>query len=160
MRFRAELERLERPLDRDADPVHVTASAIVFGERGVVLHLHKRLGIWLQPGGHVDPGETPLAAVLREAREETGLAVRLHSRSLFHVDVHPAAQGHTHLDLRYLVWAPPDEPAPGPDESQDVRWFGLDEAIAIADPGLVGALMKLSSRRAPAGSPPVPRRRS
>ena len=68
--------RLAAPFDQDADPVHVTGSAIVVGPRGVVLLKHKRLGLWLQPGGHIDAGETPWDAALREAREETGLDVR------------------------------------------------------------------------------------
>lgn len=71
-----ELARLESPCDEHADPVHVTGSAIIVGQRGVVLHRHKRLGLWLQPGGHIEPGETPWEAALREAQEETGLDVR------------------------------------------------------------------------------------
>ena len=70
------LGRLARPFDQDADPTHVTGSAVVLGPRGVLLHRHKRLGIWLQPGGHLEPGETPWDAARREADEETGLALR------------------------------------------------------------------------------------
>ena len=147
-RFLTEIPRLERPCDEHADPVHVTASAIVTGPRGVVLHLHKRLGMWLQPGGHIDAvgssWEEPWEAALREAAEETGLAVA-HPEGgprFVHVDVHPGPKGHTHLDLRYLIEAD-GEPAPGADESPDVRWFGWDEALALADPGLRGALMAL-----------------
>ena len=40
--------------------------------RGILLLVHRRLGIWLQPGGHVDPGETPWEAARRETVEETG----------------------------------------------------------------------------------------
>ena len=47
-------DTLDQPFDEDASPIHVTGSAVVTGGRGVVLHLHKRLGIWLQPGGHID----------------------------------------------------------------------------------------------------------
>mgnify|MGYP006285881701 CR=1 FL=1 len=141
-RFLSEYARLGHPFDEHADPVHVTGSAIVIGARGVVLHLHKRLGIWLQPGGHIEQGENPWEAALREAREETGLDVGHPSAGpqLVHVDVHPGPRGHTHLDLRYLLEAGDDDPAPPPGESQDVRWFSWDDAIAVADPGLVGAL--------------------
>lgn len=130
---------LAAPFDEHADPTHVTASAIVVGPRGVVLHLHKRLGLWLQPGGHIDPGEAPHDAAVREAREETGLAVILDSPRIVHVDVHPGPKGHTHLDLRYLCRAE-GNPSPGADESPDVCWFAWDEAVAVADPGLSGLL--------------------
>ena len=134
---------LPRPFEREADLVHFTGSAIVVGSRGVVLHLHKKLNLWLQPGGHLDSGETPWAAALREAAEETGLQVRLRSDTLVHLDVHRAAQEHVHLDLRYLVDAADEDPNPPPGESPEVRWFHWDEALAVADPGLVGALRAL-----------------
>jgi hypothetical protein len=88
--FLTAFDRLSSPFDERADPVHVTGSAIVLGPRGVLLLRHKRLGIWLQPGGHIDPGETPWAAALREAHEETGLGVRFldDPPTLVHVDVH------------------------------------------------------------------------
>lgn len=141
-RFRAELARLERPYDEHADLVHVTGSAVVVGPPGVVLHLHKRLGIWLQPGGHIEPGEEPWQAALREAREETGLAVAhpVGGPRLVHLDVHPGPRGHTHLDLRYLLECEGGQPAPEAGESQQVRWFTWDDAMAVADPGLIGAL--------------------
>lgn len=144
----AALGRLPHPLDEHADRVHVTASAIVVSERGVLLHRHKRLGRWLQPGGHVDPGEAPSAAAVREVVEETGL-VATHpdaGPSLVHVDVHDAARGHVHLDLRYLLEAPPDEPRPPPGESPDVSWFDWDAVVVIADDALVGALRALDPR--------------
>lgn len=127
----------------------MTGSAIVVGPRGVVLHRHRRLGIWLQPGGHLDSGEAPWEAALREAVEETGLRLRYARRPprLVHLDVHPAADGHIHLDLRYLLLAGAADPQPPPGESQEVRWFSWDEALAIADPGLAGALRKLRPAR-------------
>jgi 8-oxo-dGTP pyrophosphatase MutT (NUDIX family) len=69
------LGRLPRPFDQRADPTHVTGSALIVGRRGVILHRHKRLGLWLQPGGHMEPDETPWDAALREAGEETGLVL-------------------------------------------------------------------------------------
>ena len=141
--FLTELDRLERPFDEHADRVHVTAAAIVVGDRGVVLHKHKRLGLWLQPGGHVDAGEAPWDAAWREAQEETGLPVELDSTALIHVDVHPGGRGHRHLDLRYLLHAPAVRPTPPVGESQEVDWFKWHRAVAIAEPGLAGVLRAL-----------------
>ncbi|GAC1653451.1 MAG: hypothetical protein NVS9B1_02720 [Candidatus Dormibacteraceae bacterium] len=133
---------MPQPFDRDADPTHVTASAIITGVRGTILHRHRRLGIWLQPGGHLDPDEDPEAAALREAIEETGLQLRHPDTGpeFIHLDVHQAAAAHLHLDLRYLLLAEDADPDPPAGESQEVRWFSWEEALAVADPGLVGAL--------------------
>ena len=139
----AALDRLAAPFDEHADLMHVTGSAIVAGRRGVVLLVHRRLGFWMQPGGHVDPGEAPWEAARRETREETGLAA-VHPADgprLVHVDVHQAARGHTHLDLRYLLLAPDRDPTPAPGESQEVRWFDWDEAFTVGDESLHGALV-------------------
>lgn len=140
----AALDQLPAPFDRTAGPVHVTGSGVVVGGRGVVLLRHKRLGIWVQPGGHLEPGEPPWEAAVRETEEETGLDVRLvQGARLLHVDVHPSGE-HTHLDLRYLLAADPEkDPHPGADESQDVRWFTWSEAVAVADDGLRGLLVAL-----------------
>lgn len=145
--FVEHFDRLADPCNEHADDVHVTASAILVGRRGVVLHLHKRLQLWLQPGGHIEAGELPWDAALREAFEETGLPVALtgeppnNEPALAHVDVHPGPRGHTHLDLRYMVLGADADPQPPPGESQQVRWFSWDEAIETADPGLAGALI-------------------
>jgi 8-oxo-dGTP pyrophosphatase MutT (NUDIX family) len=55
-----------------------TASVLVLRpDRHILLLLHAKLGVWLGPGGHVEPGEGPDEAALREVMEETGLAVAL-----------------------------------------------------------------------------------
>lgn len=135
---------LEDPCNEENGLIHVTASAIVVSDAGdkVALHLHKRLNMWLQPGGHIDAGESPAQAALREAIEETGLPVRHQQEEgvLFHIDVHPGPKGHTHHDLRYLLRAPEVPLRPGEGESPEARWFTWDEAFAIADAGLLGAL--------------------
>jgi hypothetical protein len=74
-RFVVGISRLTDPMSEHANPVHVTASGIVTGPRGVLLHRHRILGIWVAPGGHIDAGETPWDAAVRETGEETGLAV-------------------------------------------------------------------------------------
>lgn len=138
----ADLDRLPRPLEA-VDPTHVTASAVVVGRRGVLLHRHRKLGRWMQPGGHLDPGEEPAEAAVRECREETGLAVThpWGEPRLVHLDVHAAAAGHVHIDLRYLVEGPDASPDPEPGESPEVAWVSWDEAEALADEALAGALV-------------------
>lgn len=136
------LRTLAHPFDETAGPTHVTGSAVVVGPRGTVLHRHKRLGLWLQPGGHLDPGEWPDEAALRESGEETGLELRhvAGGPRLIHVDAHDGGRGHRHLDLRYLLVGGRSDPAPAAGESPECRWFSWDEAVGMADAGLVGAL--------------------
>ena len=145
--FSAALDRLERPFDQDADPTHVTSSAIVVGPEGVVLLKHKRLGIWIQPGGHLEPDEDLASGAMREALEETGLVLGHppEGPQMVHVDVHAGGRGHTHLDLRWLIHGS-GAPAPPAGESQDVAWFTWDLALARADPGLAGILSHLRDR--------------
>jgi 8-oxo-dGTP pyrophosphatase MutT (NUDIX family) len=140
----AYLDWLVAPLDEHADPTHVTGSAIVVDARGrILLHRHKRLGRWLQPGGHLDPGEHPAAAACRETREETGL-VASHPTGgprLLHVDVHEGPRGHLHLDLRYLLAADGAAAlAPAAGESPDVTWFDPDEACRRGDASVAAAI--------------------
>jgi 8-oxo-dGTP pyrophosphatase MutT (NUDIX family) len=142
------LDRLTWPgdlFDPKLNDHHVTASAFVVSSRGVILLCHRLLGIWVQPGGHVDAGEGPEQAAVRETLEETGLVVQhVQPVTIFHVDVHPGPHGHTHYDLRYLLAAPPLDPVPHEGESAEVYWFDFDAAIRRCEPSLVNALVKLS----------------
>jgi 8-oxo-dGTP pyrophosphatase MutT (NUDIX family) len=146
-RFLIEFERLEHPFSEHADPVHVTGSAFVVGPRGVILHRHRILGIWVQPGGHVDLGEAPWDAARRETAEETGLAVAHPGgvSTMVHVDVHPGPRGHTHLDLRYLLDGGDADPRPPPEESQEVEWFSWERALEITEPDMAGILRALAA---------------
>jgi len=53
------------------------AQAVIVGDEGVLLTVRRDLRGWELPGGTIDPGETPEAAVVREVREETGLEVEI-----------------------------------------------------------------------------------
>lgn len=121
---------------------HVTASGIATSERGVLLHRHRNLDRWMPPGGHVDPGELPPHTAVRETLEETGIAASHPAGRplLVHLAVFASAAGHTHLDLRYLLTADPDDPVPPPQESPDVAWYAWDEALDIVDDRVGNAL--------------------
>jgi 8-oxo-dGTP pyrophosphatase MutT (NUDIX family) len=138
------LSWLPAPLDEAADPTHVTGSAVVLDAASrVLLHRHKRLGIWLQPGGHVDPAESAADAAVRETREETGLAAT-HPDGvprLVHIDVHEGPRGHVHLDARYLLYAEGTAPLrPAAGESLDVAWFAPEEVAEVGDASLCSAV--------------------
>lgn len=152
------VRRHRAPFDRRIAEGHLTGSAFVVSSDGerVLLLRHRKLGRWLQPGGHADPGETCGEEVaLREALEETGLVgLRLHPDAPrpLDVDVHeiPARAGepaHLHLDLRYLVVAPEGSRLRrAPDESDDLGWFRWGELPPLdLDPGIVRALAKVRS---------------
>jgi 8-oxo-dGTP pyrophosphatase MutT (NUDIX family) len=122
---------------RDPHPDHITGSAIVISSAGVLLHRHKLAGTWMGPGGHVDGDELPWEAAVRETVEETGIMARLPESGpqLLRVDVHHTVNGHVHYDVCCLLLAEPDEPSPPPEESQDVAWFGVEEALERVDGG-------------------------
>lgn len=138
------IDQHDDALHRSCLTGHLTGSAVVVddsGERVVLLH-HRKLQRWLQPGGHCD-GDANLAAVaLREATEETGLlGLQVHPVAI-DVDVHevnPPKDGpHLHLDVRYLVVAPPGAVLAGNHESTAIRWVSPTEFAEFdVDAGLV-----------------------
>jgi 8-oxo-dGTP pyrophosphatase MutT (NUDIX family) len=99
----------------------------------VLLVHHARLGIWVQPGGHVDSADSsPLAAAGRELVEETGVVgPRPVSSGLFDIDVHtfPASgpqPAHRHYDLRFAFVAGDETLAPNL-EIIAAGWFGAND---------------------------------
>ena len=118
-------------------PGHFTASCYIVDADGrLLLHHHRRLGRWLQMGGHLEGVETPQAAALREGSEESGLT-DLEPLGLIDLDVHtiPAGRGepdHDHFDVRYLARTfRPEAVTIDPAESNDLAWVTLDRAAAL-----------------------------
>lgn len=136
------LERLQRFVQDNSEcfsPAlqagHITGAAWIldFARRHVLLTHHLKLNKWLQPGGHAEEEVHPLAIALREAREESGLAL-IHPLSdrIFDVDVHwiPARGDqpeHFHYDIRYLMEADRALPLRVSSESRALAWVKLIE---------------------------------
>ena len=114
---------------------HVTGSAMVVdpASRRFLLLLHALLGRWLQPGGHAD-GDGALPGVAwREATEETGIAGLAVATPAVDVDIHLVPPPHgpvLHLDVRYLVVAPPGAVPRANHESRGLRWLAYDQLPA------------------------------
>ena len=127
-------------------PGHVTASALVVDDAGrVLLCLHGRLGMWMQLGGHCEPGDATLvAAALREATEESGIDGLRIDPDPIDVDVHEVRCGagdgtpagpSVHFDVRFLVLAPAGSTEQISDESAALAWFRPGELPEPLAPG-------------------------
>ncbi|HTU61641.1 MAG TPA: NUDIX domain-containing protein [Polyangiales bacterium] len=124
-------------------PGHVTASAFVTtpDRRALLLILHSKLQLWLQPGGHVEADDSDvLASARREVLEEVGLSeLELASPGLFDVDVHdiPARKdqpAHEHFDVRFLFTTRRSEATAGSD-AMAARWVPVSELLRATSDG-------------------------
>lgn len=142
---------------RSCVPGHVTASALVLdhSHTRALLTLHPRFGRWLQLGGHCEPEDPDvLAAALREATEESGIDGLVIDPVPAALHVHPVTCSlgvpTRHLDLQFVVTAPPGAVAARSDESLDLRWWPLDALPDEADFGLSQLAAAVSRRLRPA----------
>ena len=122
---------------------HFTVAVFVAWEGKVLLHRHRKLGMWLPPGGHIEENELPDDAATREVFEETGLRVELvgdrredvsdpaQLRRPAGVQLENIGPGHQHIDLVYFA-----RPA-GPVEIEacfaedEVGWYGPEDWAAL-----------------------------
>ncbi len=153
------LERIERvqhfavsvedPFSRNAQAAHVTAQAFVWHEGKLLLHRHKRWPLWLGPGGHVDAGELPSDAAIRETVEETGVLATIPITATdpipIDVDIHEIPDGHIHYDIRYLFVAHSPVLVPAEGESAEVGWYVAPRAIELGDESLARSIRRCLS---------------
>ena len=133
---------------------HFTSTGFVVQDGATLLHWHPKLGMWLPPGGHIEPNEDPVQAVVREVEEETGIPVEVVPTGEFEEDhaypvqipppltiliedVDDPVDGlHQHIDFIY-VCRPKHAVA---DLPQDWRWVTEEElasGAALERPGAV-----------------------
>jgi len=153
------LGRGEKLLTRDNLVMHFTASAWIanLARTKVLMVYHNVYDSWAWTGGHADGEEDLCAVALREAREETGAAVRLVRPEVYSLEtltVNPHMKrgrfvpAHLHLNLTYLLEA--DEAGKltvKPDENRAVAWFALPDAVtACSEPWMRPVYEKLNAR--------------
>lgn len=133
---------------------HFTASAWIVnpGRTHTLLTLHRKLGRWLQLGGHADGNENLAEVALKEAEEESGLKnLRLVESSIFDLDKHiiperPHVPEHFHYDVRYLIEADIQEKLVISNESVSLAWFTFDSVVDMIgyNPSILRMLEKTS----------------
>ena len=113
---------------------HLTASGLLLDHSGqrALLTLHRKLGRWLQLGGHVDGDGDLAAAALREAIEESGIDGLEVDPRVLDLDVHAIPERgdepeHLHLDVRFQLRAPEGARERASGESIELRWVAPDE---------------------------------
>jgi 8-oxo-dGTP diphosphatase len=148
---------------------HFTASGIVLSsDEHVLLVEHRKLGCWLYPGGHIDPDEDPVQAVLREVAEETGLACRIVAESRFShptttvlpapftICVHdipadpgvPGSRPHQHIDLVYVLAPCGGEVTAQLAEVTGCAWVPLADLAGLDTPPELPSLIEQAARYA------------
>lgn len=150
-RYLAFADRGDASLRKAGGPIHFTASLLPVSHdlSRVLLVFHGKARRWIQPGGHIEDGDLSiLEAARREAIEETGIPI-VGPLLPAELDTHRLGSGfacHEHLDIRFAVRVDGDATPRVSDESEDVRWFGVDDDVVRREVGhLVSASLRALS---------------
>ena len=131
----------------------LTVDVFVVNGSRVLLRVHDKFGVWLTPGGHIEPHESPNEAALREVIEEVGLCVELVPPASFvelagnavgdgrdlipprYLNEHAITQTHRHVTLIYFARLLPGSstevaPQDARDRSDRWHWWSADELRA------------------------------
>lgn len=122
--------------------IDFTVGVLIVHNNKVLLRKHDKYDLWLGIGGHIELNEDPIQAVIREAKEETGLDIELvgnlppingsnNQRELLapqFMDRHRISSDHEHVSLTYFARAVTDQVVPtGTDISNEWRWVSAEE---------------------------------
>ena len=127
------------------EKIDFTVSIFIVKDGKVLFIHHKQLDRWLPIGGHIELDENPEQAALREAQEESGLAVELVGErpplaaqdgflpllQPAYMDIHRIKEPHWHIGMVYFARVRGGEVALNAEEHKDIRWLAekdLDDA--------------------------------
>jgi 8-oxo-dGTP pyrophosphatase MutT (NUDIX family) len=137
------------PFSRSNQVGHITASGLVIKNDKILLIFHPYIQQWMQPGGHIDEGEMPVEAAIREVFEETGVVCEPLNENLgpIDIDLHEIPENtkkgegkHLHIDLLFLLRVLEEGDSP---EDIQKTWLPIDQVIC---PRLQRALQQLPSQ--------------
>ena len=122
------------------------AGAYCIHKNKVLLIYHRKLNLWIPPGGHLDKDELPCDCAVREFKEETGLDIELigkagplgNVKKLIHpqlVQLDPIDEKHEHINLLYLAKLknPNQSIVFNEQETKNIKWFSEEELDRVAE---------------------------
>ncbi|MFF8934572.1 NUDIX domain-containing protein [Streptomyces paradoxus] len=125
----------------DVPSMHLVSYFVVLDDTSghLLLVAHRKAGLWLPAGGHVEPEEDPWATVVRECREELGIQATASpitgELSLFLTVTETRGQGpHTDVSLWYLLNADADTiTSYDQQEFTAIRWLTAEQVLEESD---------------------------